>query len=109
MSAELPPPPRPDLPREVADASKTPSPWGPLEAIPVFGIALFLLVLGEVIVVRANPGCDLSLTSAPRTCGTAFVLSSLLTELGLLLAVLFWVRVVKRAPIGALGLPGRPL
>jgi membrane protease YdiL (CAAX protease family) len=74
----------------------------------VLGVALFILILGGVALARAYPACDLSFTNASRACGPAFVLSSLLNEVGLLAAVLFWVRAVKRAPIGALGLPGQP-
>ncbi|HEX9235556.1 MAG TPA: CPBP family intramembrane glutamic endopeptidase, partial [Actinomycetota bacterium] len=42
-------------------------------------------------------------------CASAFVLSTLFGELAFLVAVVFWVRVVDRAPLRALGLPRTPL
>jgi uncharacterized protein len=112
MSVELPPPPRPDLAEEGSAPSseqRRPAPWGPLEAIPVFVIALVLAAVGGVIAgLVAAPGCHF-VSDPTAACGLTFVLISLSTELGFLLSVVLWVVTVKRAPLGTLGLPGRPL
>ncbi|MFN2590754.1 MAG: lysostaphin resistance A-like protein [Actinomycetota bacterium] len=97
MSVEL--PPRPDLVRlEPARSRLRSVPWGPLEAIPVFVIALLLTVIG---------GIPVGLIVASG--GSRFVWWALVNELGFLGAVVLWVRVVRRSPLGALGMPRRPL
>jgi membrane protease YdiL (CAAX protease family) len=110
MSPELPPPPRPDLPQEVSGpAVRGTAPWGPWEAIPVFVIALVIAAVGGLVAgLIASGRCHL-VNDPTAACGPTFVLISLATELGFLAAVVIWVRAVKRAPLEALGLPGRPL
>ncbi|HJP66928.1 MAG TPA: type II CAAX endopeptidase family protein [Actinomycetota bacterium] len=110
MSAELPPPPRPDVDAEPSteERQRRPAPWGALEAIPVFVIALVIAGIGGLIAgLAAHGGCHLG--DPTSACGATFVLISLSTELGFLLSVVLWVRVVKRAPLQALGIPGRPI
>ena len=89
-------PPRPDL-VPPSDQGARPVPWGPLDAVPVFVLA---------IVFTAVAGLPaLLLTSS----GARFVLAALVGELGFLGAVVLWVRVVRRAPLSTLGKPRQPL
>jgi membrane protease YdiL (CAAX protease family) len=83
-------PPRPDLPTTV--------PWGPLDAIPVFLLAMLMTAVAGV------PATLLVSSSASR-----FVVAALIGELGFLGAVAFWLRVVRKAPLSALGAPRTPL
>ena len=86
------PPPRPDAGDEVPQAT-----WSPLEAIPVFFLAL-LVGVGGGLAARAFPSCG------PQTFATTLV-----GELAFGIVVVLWVRFVSRGPLRALGLPRRPL
>jgi uncharacterized protein len=88
------PPPRPDLLSSVGgpQEGRREVPWGPLDAVPVFLLAILFSVLGSVPAVL--------LLSAD---GSRFVWIALVGELGFLGAVVFWLRVVRRAPLRALG------
>jgi membrane protease YdiL (CAAX protease family) len=72
--------------------------WRPIEAIPVFLIA----VLGGALI-----GAPASLASGSRS--GRFIIATLAGELAFLGAVLLWVRYVNRGPLQALGLPRHPL
>jgi uncharacterized protein len=86
-------PPRPDRrPPGPIDAT-----WNPLEAIPVFVLAI--LVAGILSVPIQILGA----------CSVRFIGSTLVGELAFGAAVLFWVRYVNHAPLAALGRPERPL
>jgi membrane protease YdiL (CAAX protease family) len=78
-----------------------------VEAVPVFIIAVLLAAVGGVLASLAIPSCDPS--QASPSCGPWFVLVTLASEIGFVLAVVFWVRVVSHAPLAALGAPRRPL
>ena len=93
-------PPRPDRtsgPRPVESAAPTAT-WHPIEAIPVFVIALTLgaIVQGVAFVFL-------------KACSPRFVVTTIAGELGFAGAVLGWVRFVSKAPPAVLGLPRRPL
>jgi membrane protease YdiL (CAAX protease family) len=81
-------PPRPDLRAT----------WRPIEAIPVFVIAVF----GGVVL-------GLPATVVIGSCSARFIVVTLAGELAFLGAVLLWVRYVNRGPLEALGLPRQPL
>lgn len=81
-------PPRPDLRAT----------WRPIEAIPVFLIA----VLGGALV-----GAPAGLATGSRSA--AFIIATVAGELAFLGAVLLWVRYVNRGSLQALGLPRQPL
>jgi membrane protease YdiL (CAAX protease family) len=93
-------PPRPDLqvPAEVPEADRPAVPWTPLDAIPAFLLAMLLSFLGSVpaVLLVSNEG-------------SRFVLLALVSEIGFLGAVLLWIRLVRRAPLGALGATTQPL
>ena len=64
-------------------------------------VAVFLgAILGAMVVIA---------TGTVNGCGPQAVLSLIGTEMGLLLTVVFWVRVVKHAPLTILGMPREPL
>jgi uncharacterized protein len=102
-------PPRPDLPAvppPPTDQAPSPAPWGPVEAFPVFVIAMVLSVLGGILVSGVSPTCDLG--EPTSTCGPVFALVTLVTELGFVIAVVFWIRVVNQASLTNLGLMPSP-
>lgn len=66
----------------------------------MFIIAMLLSVLGAVLASRAGPACDLN--DPTSACGPVFALITLATELGFVLAVVFWIRVVNHAPLAEL-------
>ena len=82
-------PPRPDV--------STTVPWGPLDAIPVFLLAMLMTGLAAVPV-----------TLLVDSAASRFVVAALLGELGFVGAVVFWLRVVRNAPLTALGAPRHP-
>lgn len=86
----MPVPPRPD---EVPP----PATWSPWEAVPAFALA----------VVGAG-AATAPLALVVRSCGGRSVLVSFLGELAFAGAAVFWVKVVNRGPLAALGLPRRP-
>jgi membrane protease YdiL (CAAX protease family) len=96
-------PPRPDpfesRPSPAAPDSAVPAAtWRPIEAIPVFVVAVILaLLLGSIVVVLV------------KRCAPQFVLTTFVGELAFALAVLGWVRFVDHGPVAALGAPRRPL
>jgi uncharacterized protein len=99
------PPPRPDLigpagpplPAE-APAGVPQATWNPLEAIPVFFIAVAATLVAGVPLIAIR-----------HFCGGQAVLETLVGELAFGVAVLSWVRFVNHGPLAALGLPRRPL
>src|SRR2546427_1409110 len=96
-SAPQPPPAGP--PRPPADGSRPPAAtWKPLEAIPVFVIAIVLAALTGAVAFLFLQG---------RT--VRFVVGELVGELAFAAAVIGWVRLVNRGPLAALGPPRRPL
>jgi membrane protease YdiL (CAAX protease family) len=101
----IPPPPRPDLigpaeePRPGEGATAAPqATWSPLEAIPVFFIA-----------VAATLVAGVPLMAIRHFCGGQAVIGTFVGELAFGVAVLVWVRYVNHGPLGALGLPRQPL
>jgi membrane protease YdiL (CAAX protease family) len=70
------------------------------ESIGVALLAVFVgAIFGALLVV---------ITATTRSCGPMTVLSLVGTELGIFGTVVFWVRVVKRAPLSLLGKPVEP-
>jgi membrane protease YdiL (CAAX protease family) len=64
-------------------------------------VAVFVgAILGAIVVIA---------TGTVNGCGPQEVLGLIGTEAGLLLTVVFWVRVVKHAPLAILGTPKEPL
>jgi hypothetical protein len=82
------------------------SPWGPLEAVPVFLISMLLAGVGTILALLATPNCEIG--DPGTACGPAFALITLFTELAFVLAVVFWVRVVNHAPLAILGTSRQP-
>jgi membrane protease YdiL (CAAX protease family) len=71
------------------------------ESVLVAFVAVFAgAILGAIVIVA---------TRTSNACGPETVLSLIGTEIGILLTVLFWVRVVKHAPLSILGMPKEPL
>jgi membrane protease YdiL (CAAX protease family) len=99
------PPPRPDLigPAEpTVPGKRAPTApqatWNPVEAIPVFFIAIAAtLVVG------------VPLMAIRHFCGGQAVLETLVGELAFGVAVLSWIRFVNHGPLAALGLSRKPL
>lgn len=74
-----------------------PATWRAIEALPVFLISLVgTLVLSAVVL-------------AAPTCAGRFTLGALAGEVALGGSVIFWVKVVNKAPLAALGKPRAPL
>ncbi len=71
--------------------------WSPLEAIPVFFIAI-----GIATVV------SLALLGIRNFCGGRAVIEALAGEVAFLAAVVFWIRYVNRGSLAALGKPTQP-
>jgi membrane protease YdiL (CAAX protease family) len=98
------PPPRPDLigpaePSGPGEATAVPkATWSPVEAIPVFFIA-----------VAATLVVGVPLAAIRHFCGGQAVIGTFVGELAFGVAVLIWVRYVNHGPLAALGLPRRPL
>ena len=94
------PPPRPDLvpPEDAPERSLTGVSWGPLEAFPVFLLAIVLSFIGSVPAIL--------LLSAE---GSRFVWVALVGEIGFAGAVALWLRFVRRVPLRALGASHAPL
>ena len=89
-------PPRPDVPDEGETFPK--ATWRPIEALPVFFIALLATAVLTLPV------------SLLRSCSARYDLAVLAGEIALAGAVLWWVAFVKRTPVRALvGAPRRPL
>ena len=74
-----------------------PATWGPLEAIPVFMLALLIAAIAAVP------------ASAAGSCGIRNAVFAFGAEAGFLVSVVLWVRLVSRSPLAALGAPRRPL
>ncbi|HEX8099537.1 MAG TPA: type II CAAX endopeptidase family protein [Actinomycetota bacterium] len=90
-----PPPPRPDfVPSPAASAGAS---WRPLEALPVFFIAI--IFTGVV---------HLLLAQIPGFCGGQAVIEALLGEIAFGAAVIFWIRYINRGSLRALGVPATP-
>ncbi len=84
------------------DATDRPTPpapgfWHPLEAIPVFVVA----VVGGILL--AAPAL------AVHSCVVQTIWAALAGEVAFALAVLLWVRYVNHAPLSSLGAPREPL
>jgi membrane protease YdiL (CAAX protease family) len=67
---------------------------------------MLLSLLGGILASKANPACDLS--EPTSACGPVFALTTLFTEMGFVIAVVFWIKVVNNAPLAQLGAPARP-
>jgi membrane protease YdiL (CAAX protease family) len=91
-------PARPDLATPPRPDVATTVPWRTVDAIPVFLLAMLMTAVAGV------PATLLLSSSASR-----FVVAALIGELGFLGAVVFWLRVVRKAPLSALGAPRSPL
>ena len=98
-------PERPDLgipgvppPPDGGGPGRLPAPWRAIEAIPVFVLALIAATVITAPVALAT-----------ESCGVTFVVGALALEVGFVVAVVAWVRLVSRAPLSALGLPRSPL
>ena len=74
--------------------------WSPLEAIPVFLIAVGVTSLAGLLLLDRDIQQDF--------CGGAAVILSLLGELAFGLTVILWIRFVTKGSLAALGLPRRP-
>jgi membrane protease YdiL (CAAX protease family) len=89
-------PPRSDVPPDGQGETFPGARWRALDAIWVFGIAL---ISGALL-------------SAPisfiRSCSARYDLAVLAGEVALAGAVLWWVMIVRKAPVRALGLPRQP-
>jgi CAAX protease family protein len=103
------PPPRPDLIGPAGPFGDGPSSgappegppqatWNPLEAIPVFFIAVAATLVASVPLVAVK-----------HFCGGQAVIGTFVGEAAFGAAVLGWVRFVNHGPLAALGLPKRPL
>jgi CAAX protease family protein len=89
-------PPRPDAP-DGGDAKGLPGPtWRPIEAVPLFLIALFTTALLTVPI------------SLLGSCSARYDLAVLVGEVALGGSVLWWVAWIKRTSLRALGMPRRP-
>jgi membrane protease YdiL (CAAX protease family) len=71
--------------------------WSPLEAIPVFFIAISLATLARV-----------ALLSVRNFCGGRAVIEALVGEVAFGVSALFWIRYVNRGSLAVLGAPARP-
>ena len=71
--------------------------WSPLEAIPVFFIAIAMATLARM-----------ALLGARNFCGGRAVIEALVGEVAFGAAVLFWIRYVNRGNLSALGAPTNP-
>lgn len=102
QSGEGPWAPRPDLapPSEPLGAEPVapPATWKPIEAIPVFVIAIVMAGIAGAAVYLFLQGCS-----------ARFTVATLLGELAFGVSVIVWVRFVSHGPLAALGLPRRPL
>jgi CAAX protease family protein len=93
-----PPPPEPPA-GPSGDGSRAPAAtWKPLEAIPVFVIAILLAGVTGGLAILFLHGCSVR-----------FTVATLVGELAFAFSVIVWVRLVNRGPVAALGLPRRPL
>ncbi len=102
----LPPPPVPPPPSAgddgVAPDAGRRVPWGAGEAVLVAILAYVASQIAAAILIVATGTLN-------DTCGPQEVLGLIGTELGMAGVVVFWVMVVKRAPLASLGRPERPL
>jgi uncharacterized protein len=73
-------------------------PWSPVEAAPVFLLALLLTAIIGV-----------PLGALFQSCGALFSIGLLAGDLAFVLAVVLWVKLVNHSPLSALGKPRRPL
>jgi membrane protease YdiL (CAAX protease family) len=90
-------PPRPDVPFERHPEALPGATWRPLESLWLFGIAL---------VVAALLSAPISLMGS---CSAQYDLAVLVGEVALGATVLWWVAVIRKTPVRALGIPRRPL
>jgi membrane protease YdiL (CAAX protease family) len=67
---------------------------------------MLLSALGAILASRAGPACNLS--DPTPACGPVFALVTLFTELGFVIAVVFWIRAVNRASLYELRPVSRP-
>jgi uncharacterized protein len=80
------------------DRPRTTDPtWSPLEAIPVFFIAIAMATLARV-----------ALLSVRNFCGGRAVIEALVGEVAFGVSVLFWIRYVNRGTFSVLGAPSQP-
>jgi CAAX protease family protein len=74
-----------------------PASWRAVEVVPVFLLAFLVTGIGFAI-----------LQGVVRSCGPQLTVGTLIQELALAGAVLFWIRYVKHSSLASLGLPTRP-
>ena len=89
-------PPRPDVPPGDGEDSFPQATWRPIEAIPVFAIALVAAALLTAPV------------SFIPSCSARYDLAVLAGEIALAGTVLWWVAIVRKTPIRSLGRPRQP-
>lgn len=74
-----------------------PATWGPLEAVPVFVMAVLFGAVVTVAVMATSAGC-----------GASTVLGFAAEEVGFVGCVVLWVKYLHHGSLEALGLPRRP-
>lgn len=89
-------PPRPDVPAGPPGESLPPAIWRPIQAIPLFVVALVVAALLTIPI------------SFIHSCSAQYDLAVLAGEVALGGTVVWWVAVVNKAPVRALGLPREP-
>jgi membrane protease YdiL (CAAX protease family) len=92
----LPTPPRPDLPSSGQPETFPGATWRPIEAVPLFIVALFAAAVLTVPI------------SLIESCSAQYDLAVLAGEVALAAAVLWWVAFIRKTPLRALGAPRRP-
>lgn len=89
-------PPRPDVPSDRHAEALPGATWRPIETIPLFAVALVLAALLTAPI------------SLVRSCSAQYDLAVLAGEVALAATVLWWVAVIRKTPVRALGMPRRP-
>jgi len=90
-------PPRPDVPLDGPAESLPGATWRPVEAVPLFIIALVMAALLSAPI------------SLMGSCSAQYDLAVLAGEVALGATVLWWVALVRKTPVRSLGIPRRPL
>jgi membrane protease YdiL (CAAX protease family) len=90
-------PPRPDVPEGESLATWPRATWRAIEAVPVFLVAVVAAGILAAPVIGTT-----------QSDGAVYVWSALCGEITLVATVAFWVRVVHRTPLTALGTSGKP-
>ena len=82
-------------------ARTTDATWSPLEAIPVFFMAVGMVLLTLLLLPRPTRTRD-------PFCGGRFLVTAIALELAFAASVLVWVRYVHKGNLAALGAPQQP-